>query len=70
MVARGKSGRIVLEIDPEKKKGLYIALSKNQLTLKDWFIEHADAYILENESQDKHLLLISEDAASYKNKLD
>jgi hypothetical protein len=44
-MARGKSGRIVLEINPEIKKELYLSLEKNQLTLKEWFLKKADNYI-------------------------
>ena len=43
--ARGKSGRIVIEIDPELKKELYFALTADDSTLKDWFIKKAKAYI-------------------------
>lgn len=48
-MARGKSGRIVLEINPETKKELYLSLEKNQLTLKEWFLEKADDYIKNND---------------------
>jgi hypothetical protein len=47
-MAKGNSGRIVLEIDPEIKRNLYIVLAKNQLTLKDWFVSTADIYIEQN----------------------
>lgn len=47
-MARGNSGRIVLEVDPEIKKNLYIVLAKNQTTLKDWFLSTANIYIEEN----------------------
>lgn len=45
-MARGKSGRIVLEVDPVLKRDLYLELEKNGLTLKDWFIDYAQKYIL------------------------
>jgi hypothetical protein len=45
MMARGKSGRIVLEVDPELKNELYSAISKKGITLKDWFIDSAEQYI-------------------------
>lgn len=47
-LARSKSRRIVLEIDVETKKYLYLALEKNQVTLKDWFLENAESYIKKN----------------------
>ncbi len=47
-LARGKSGRIVLEVDPNIKRKLYLALEQNQITLKDWFLETANSYIIDN----------------------
>lgn len=62
---RGKSGRIVLEIDPELKRKLYLSLEKNQKTLKEWFIENATIYVIEeNVSQ----LLVAESNKKYKGK--
>jgi hypothetical protein len=46
-MARGESGRIVLEIDPSEKKELYAALTKDGMTLKDWFLRHATGYLRE-----------------------
>lgn len=46
----GKSGRVVIEVDPELKKDLYATLAKQQCTLKDWFIENAQKF-LENHEQ-------------------
>ena len=40
-MARGKSGRVVLEIDPEEKQRLYLALELEGKTLKQWFLEQA-----------------------------
>ena len=48
-MARGKSGRIVIEVDPKLKKDLYLALEKKGLTLKDWFITQAETYIKEHD---------------------
>jgi hypothetical protein len=45
IMARGNSGRIVLEIDPTLKKQLYALLALEPLTLKDWFIEKAEEYV-------------------------
>jgi len=40
-MARGKSGRVVLEIDPNLKRNLYLELEKRQQTLKEWFVAEA-----------------------------
>lgn len=42
---QGKSGRVVLEIDPVLKRELYLVLAGEQLTLKNWFIEAAQTFI-------------------------
>ena len=44
-MARGQSGRIVLEVDPELKNELYSAISRKGITLKDWFVDKAEEYI-------------------------
>lgn len=44
-MARGVSGRIVLEIDPSQKDDLYSALTRDGLTLKDWFLRQAAQYL-------------------------
>jgi len=44
-MARGKSGRIVLEIDPEMKRELYLTLEQNQKTMKEWFVKEASNLI-------------------------
>ena len=46
-MARGESGRIVLEIDPAEKQELYSALTRDGLTLKDWFLRRAGEYLRE-----------------------
>ncbi len=47
-MARGKSGRIVLEVEPELKKALYSILAMEQRTLKNWFVDKAQKHIKEN----------------------
>lgn len=42
---RGRSGRIVVEIDPELKRELYKALVAEERTLKDWFVANAESFI-------------------------
>ncbi len=41
----GKSGRIVIEIDPETKQQLYSMLALNGLNLKEWFLNNAEQFI-------------------------
>jgi len=43
-MARGESGRIVIEIEPETKKRLYASLALSGSTLKDWFLKKAADY--------------------------
>ena len=40
-MAQGKSGRIVIEIDAELKRQLYVVLASRTMTLKDWFSQQA-----------------------------
>lgn len=44
-MSRGSSGRIVLEIDPRVKETLYVALAKQNTTLKDWFLQNCISYL-------------------------
>ena len=46
-MARGDSGRIVLEIDPAEKQELYNAVTRDGMTLKDWFLRQATEYLRE-----------------------
>jgi hypothetical protein len=46
-MSRGTSGRIVVEIDPDVKDQLYVALAKSKLTLKDWFLSQCNEYLSE-----------------------
>jgi len=43
-MARGESGRIVIEIDPALKRELYAALAMSGSTLKDWFVRSAEEH--------------------------
>ena len=62
-MARGESGRIVLEIDPSQKDSLYSALTRDGLTLKDWFLQQTSHY-LRNRS---HLsLVVAEKSTPYR----
>ena len=44
MMARGESGRVVIEIDPLLKRELYAALARSGSTLKDWFVRNAESH--------------------------
>ena len=44
-MARGQSGRIVLEIDRETKNSLYDSLQEDEKTLKEWFLERVSEYL-------------------------
>ena len=44
-MARGNSGRIVLEIEPSEKQQLHFAVRKDGLTLKEWFIRQMQNYL-------------------------
>ena len=48
-MARGKSGRVVLEIDPDLKKTLYSVLESDQKTMKEWFVAEAEQLIYEHK---------------------
>lgn len=51
LVAKGDSGRIVLEVNPTLKKQLYSILALEQKTLKDWFIQQAEQHIEDKRSE-------------------
>ncbi len=44
-MAKGSSGRIVIEVDPKLKHELYDALGKEDLTLKEWFLANTDDFL-------------------------
>ena len=46
-MAKGKSGRLVIEVEPTFKRKLYSALASDGLTLKEWFVEEAKTYLSE-----------------------
>jgi len=64
-MARGESGRIVLEIDPELKNALYNALDHDELTLKNWFLREAERY-LRDRTQFKLYETVAESPSRYK----
>jgi len=44
-MAKGRSGRIVIEVDPALKRELYGALAVDDSTLKEWFLAHVGEYL-------------------------
>lgn len=44
----GNSGRIVIEIESEKKRHLYSELSRRGISLKGWFLDQVDEYLRNN----------------------
>lgn len=66
-MARGESGRIVLEIDPSEKEELYNAVTKDGMTLKDWFLRKATEYLRErNQTQLFVPQALAESTVSYR----
>lgn len=45
LVSVGKSGRIVIEIEPVFKQQLYLALGEQGKSLKSWFLENAESFL-------------------------
>ncbi|MCF6363478.1 MAG: hypothetical protein L3J88_09065 [Gammaproteobacteria bacterium] len=44
-MAKGTSGRIVVEIDPGLKQELYDALGDEGMNLKQWFLENVGRFL-------------------------
>ena len=44
-MAKGSSGRLVIEIDPNLKQELYQALGDEGLNLKQWFLGNVADYL-------------------------
>ncbi len=47
-MAKGESGRIVIEVDPDFKRELYATLKRDGLTLKGWFVQKANRYVADH----------------------
>ena len=76
-MARGPSGRIVIEVDPALKRDLHAALAAEGLSLKDWFINRARQHIAERgqpplpgisplPGRSEPVMLAAEDPVPYK----
>jgi hypothetical protein len=46
-VARGPSGRFVIDLEPEIKENMHTALAQDHTTLKDWFRARVESYLAE-----------------------
>ena len=44
-VARGRSGRLVFELDPLLKRELHARVAREGRTLKDWLMEQIERYL-------------------------
>ena len=42
---KGSSGRVVIVVEPDLKRDLYVELTRRDLTLKGWFVEQATRYL-------------------------
>lgn len=51
-MAKGDSGRIVIEIDPDLKRRLHSALALKSQSLKDWFVAAANTYLKKQMNDD------------------
>jgi hypothetical protein len=43
----GESGRVVIEIEPDLKRELHVALRHDGTNLKTWFVEQATSFLSE-----------------------
>jgi hypothetical protein len=48
-MSRGPSGRVVVELEPDLKRELYVELSREGKTLKNWLTTQAHRYIRERQ---------------------
>lgn len=76
-MARGPSGRIIIEVDPSFKRDLHSALAADGLSLKDWFLKQGAEYLSECKqpalpgigymaTRNEPVLLVAEEPAEYK----
>jgi heat shock protein HspQ len=63
-MAQGKSGRIIIDVDPEFKEELYVAVrAQGFSSMKEWFVQQAERVC--EESKQPSLGLVAEDQALY-----
>jgi len=63
-VAKGSSGRLVIEIDPLIKKELYERLGEKGLNMREWFLINANAYLKQNKQGSLLIDKVSEKVGS------
>ena len=64
-MGHGKSGRIVIDLDPKLKREFYSALCLSGSTLKDWFVKAASEYCM-NEPDSRQLSFANDSLVSRK----
>ena len=76
-MARGPSGRLVVDLDPALKRELHAALAADGTTFKEWLIARVSEYfdqrqqprlpgISDNAAEPPNLALVAEPSAAYK----
>jgi len=63
-VAKGDSGRLVIEIDPSIKRELYDTLGDKGLNMKEWFLINAKAYLQQNKRSAHKTIKASKEVGS------
>ena len=61
-MAKGSSGRVVIVVEPELKRELYVELTRRGLTLKAWFIDQATHFL---DTSHQSSLFMEEDINSH-----
>ena len=61
-MAKGPSGRIVIEVEPALKHELYVELTRRNLTLKAWFVGEATRFV---EMTRQPSLFVTEDITEH-----
>jgi hypothetical protein len=73
-MARGPSGRLVIEVDPALKHNLHAALAADGTTLKEWFLVCVSTYLRDrlqpnlpmfDHIEDRGLLQVAESTSAY-----
>ena len=63
-MAKGKSGRLVIEIDPELKQELYRVLEKEGLSLKAFFLGNVKQLLTEKGQPGLFKLQVQDDRSA------
>lgn len=62
-MAIGRSGRLVIEIDPELKQELYASLEEDGVSLKQWFLDRVQERLKDRGQLSLDLMLADGDDA-------